>query len=586
MMKWVLTESDEKIAEQLSGQTGCHPLIARLLVNRGITDSTTAQSFLSCAFSDVSDPAIFIDMEKAVRRITAAITAGEKVVIYGDYDVDGVTGAALLYLVLSDLGANVGWYIPDRMTEGYGLHTGALEEIRSSGAKLVITVDCGIGAMNEADHARSIGLDLIITDHHESEPLKDYTGTQGERVAGLPDAYALIHPILVSPGVPAHVRNAVSVLTGVGVAFKLAQALMGPGTGEERARSYLDLVTLGTIADMGQLSGENRIFVKHGLELLSSDTAAPRPGIAALKRVTGLAGREITAGNVGFTLAPRINASGRLERADMAFRLLTTNSQEESAELAESLDAVNRERQAVELGIWEEARRMGRQVDLAETGALVLASEAWHPGVVGIVASRIAEEFYRPTALIALQDKVGKGSARSIPGIDLYGALAACADLLTAFGGHRYAAGFTVPAERIPELRERLSALVLERAGPEGFVRTLQVDGSVALDELTVDLMNEITRMAPFGQGNPEPRIGARGLEVLSSRIVGNNHLKLRLRQKSGRPFDSIAFSRGGRMGWQVREGNRMAAVFSPRFNTWNGKTSIELNIRDIKREQ
>lgn len=586
MMKWVLTESDEEAAAQLSGQTGCHPLIARLLVNRGITDSTKAQSFLSSSFSDVSDPAIFIDMEKAVHRITSAITAGEKVVIYGDYDVDGVTGAALLYLVLLDLGAKVSSYIPDRMTEGYGLHTGALEEIRSSGAGLVITVDCGIGAMSEADHARSIGLDLIITDHHESEGLKEYTGKQGERIAGLPDAYALIHPTLVSPGVPAPVRDAVSVLTGVGVAFKLAQALMGTGAGEEQARPYLDLVTLGTIADMGQLSGENRIFVKHGLELLSSDAVAPRPGIAALKRVTGLAGREITAGNVGFTLAPRINASGRLERADMAFRLLTTNSQEEAAELAESLDAVNKERQAVELGIWEEARRMARHVDLAETGALVLASEAWHPGVVGIVASRIAEEFYRPTALIALQEGMGKGSARSIPGFDLYGTLSECADLLTSFGGHRYAAGFTVPAEGIPELRDRLSALVLERAGPEGFVRTLQVDGSVGLDELTVDLMNEIVRMAPFGQGNPEPRIGARGLEVLSSRIVGNNHLKLRLRQKSGRPFDSIAFSRGGRKGWQVREGSRMAAVFTPRFNTWNGKTSIELNIRDIKKEQ
>ncbi len=247
------------------------------------------------------------------------------------------------------------------------------------------------------------------------------------------------------------------------------------------------------------------------------------------------------------------------------------------------LDSVNRERQSVEEVIWEAARRHCRQIDAAAMGALVLSSAEWHPGVIGIVASRIVEEFYRPTALICVKDGVGKGSARSIPGFDLYKGLAACADLLTEFGGHTYAAGFTIAENNIPRFRDKLSSLVLEQFGNQGFVRTLTVDSAVTLDDLTIDLMQELEKLAPFGQGNPEPRLGARGLEVLSARIVGNNHLKLRLRQQGGTAFDAIAFNRGSLLGKQVRDGARLAAVFTPRLNAWNGKTTVELDIRDIK---
>jgi single-stranded-DNA-specific exonuclease len=582
-MKWVLAESDNGVAAALSESAGLHPLIARLMVNRGIIDPSAAQSFLACDLSTLSEPGIFSHMEKAAARIHAAISSREKITVYGDYDVDGVTGASLLYSALKSLGADVDCYIPDRMTEGYGLNARALESIKASGARLVISVDCGITAIQEAKSARSLGLDLIITDHHEFDRLNGSNSSNGLNGFNLPDAYAVLHPSLLKPDVSVEVREQVSGLTGVGMVFKLAQALLKADGRDERLTSYLDLVTLGTVADVGRITGENRILVKHGLELLSSESEEQRPGLAALKQVSGLIGKKIGVGTVGFSLAPRINASGRLARADTAFRLMTTDSREEARELASALDAVNRERQAMEEGIWEEARQQCRGTDTEAAGALVLSSEEWHPGVIGIVASRIVEEFYRPTALISLQNGLGKGSARSIPGFDLYQGLVACSDLLMGFGGHKYAAGFTILQDNIPRFREQLSSLVLERVGAQGFIRTLSVDGAVMLDELTIELMQELEKLAPFGQGNPEPRLGARGLEVVSSRIVGNNHLKLRLRQQSGISLDAIAFNRGNLLGKQVRDGARMAAVFTPRLNAWNGKTTVELEIRDIK---
>ncbi len=578
-MKWILTESNEEASSELSQAAGLHPLVARLMVNRGITDPAAARSFLTCDLSTLSDPRIFRDMERAVGRINDALARKEKIVVYGDYDVDGITASTLLTLVLRGRGAVVDWYIPDRMTEGYGLNAGALAAFKGSGAGLVITVDCGISALHEAEQARSLGIDLIITDHHELPGGRD---GRGEERVSTPDAYAVIHPLLLAPGVPEQAAADVAGLTGVGVAFKLAQALLETGAGNGGALGYLDLVTLGTVADMGSLTGENRILVKHGLEMLSSD-AGQRPGVAALKTVAGLTGKKVGVGTVGFSLAPRINASGRLENASAAFRLLATDSGSEAAELAGMLDAMNRERRSVEDVIWEEARRMCLKKDMASTGALVLASENWHPGVIGIVASRIADEFYRPTALVSLQDGIGKGSARSVPGFDLYGALAQCADLLLGFGGHRYAAGFTVDQGRIDELSGRLDAVAKAQAGADGFVRTLRIDGAVSLDELGMELVGELERLAPFGQGNPEPRLGARGLEVLSSRIVGARHLKLRVRQGGGEPVDAIAFSRAGLHGKLARNGSRVAAVFTPRINTLNNRTAVELEVRDLK---
>jgi len=588
-MKWVLTEPDAHIADMLSDRAGLHPLIARLMVNRGISDPTAARSFLSCDLSTVSDPAMYCHMDRAVSRVRRAIAANEKIVVFGDYDVDGVTGTSLLYLVLKGLGAQVCSYIPDRMSEGYGLNTAALAVLRESGASLVITVDCGITAYREAVTARTLGLDLIITDHHEldySDGLNDSSSSTVVNDLMLPDALAILHPVLVTRESSAEERLWVSGLTGVGIAFKFAQALLEAKADGEQLRPYLDLVTLGTVADVGKVIGENRILIKHGLDLLSSSLPSQRPGVAALKAVTGLHGKKISAGTVGFTIAPRINASGRLERADMAFRLLTTDSLEEAGHLASALDAMNKERQTVEESIWNDARRQCLQTDISSIGAIVLSSGAWHTGVIGIVSSRIVEEFYRPTALISVQNGVGKGSARSIHGFDLYEGLHDCRDLLLGFGGHKYAAGFTIAPQNIPLFRERLSAIVMERMGPQGFTRSICVDGAVMLDDLTMDLVREMEKLAPFGQGNPEPRLGTRGLEVVSSRIVGSNHLKLRLKQGGGTAIGAIAFNFGSMLGKQVRDGSRLAAVFTPRLNAWNGTTTVELEIRDIKMDK
>jgi single-stranded-DNA-specific exonuclease len=584
-MKWVLAESDETAVTALSDGAGLHPLIAKLMVIRGITDPSAARSFLGCELSSLSGPGIFSGMERAVVRIQKALADREKIVVYGDYDVDGVSGTSLLYLVLRSLGADVDCYLPDRMSEGYGLNPQALERIKASGAGLVITVDCGISAVREAQVARSLGLDLIITDHHECDGLNG-SNTSNDSSNFIPGTYAVLHPSLLLPGTPETIREQVSGLTGVGMAFKLAQALLCLDVVDERLTPYLDLVTLGTVADVGRISGENRVLVKHGLDRLSSDAEKQRPGIAALKKISGLSGKKIGVGNVGFTLAPRINASGRLERADAAFRLLVTESLDEARDLASALDATNKERQSVEESISEQARRLCSRGDMSAIGAFVLSSEDWHPGVIGIVASRIVEEFYRPTALICVKDGVGKGSARSIPGFDLYEGLARCTDLLLGFGGHTYAAGFTIAEEKILQFRERLNAIVMEAMGPQGFVRTVSVDGAVTLDDLTIDLMRELEKLAPFGQSNPEPRLGARGLEVVSSRIVGSSHLKLRLRGPGGTTLDAIAFKQGRLLGKKVRDGARLAAVFTPRINAWNGRTTVELEIRDIKIEK
>jgi single-stranded-DNA-specific exonuclease len=584
-MKWILAEHDAGAVSRLSDQAGIHPLIARLLAARGIRDAEAALSFLSRDLSTLSDPGLFEGMERDVNRIRSALSAHHKIVIYGDYDVDGVTGAAVLYLALRELGADAECYIPERMTEGYGLNAEALKKISSGGAHLVITVDCGISAVREAEVARSLGLDLIITDHHESAAVS--VNGESPRPAILPEALAVIHPGRVSSAVLESDREAIGSLTGVGVAFKLAQAVLGVSADDGRMRGYLDLVTLGTIADMGRITGENRVLVRYGLEILSSGASDQRPGIAALKQVAGLNGKRVNVGTVGFTLAPRINASGRLATADTAFRLMTTSSPEDALKLATVLDSINRERQAIEEGIWNSARELCLKADLANTGAFILASEAWHPGVIGIVASRIADEFYRPAALISVKDGVGKGSARSIPGFDLYQGLSACSDLLMGFGGHKYAAGLTVSAGQISRLRERLSAAVLEQFSAGGFVRTVSIDAPVTFDELSFDLMRDIERMAPFGQGNPEPRLGARGLEVASIRPVGNNrHLKLRLRQRNEASFDAIAYNKGESYGIWLRRGMRVAAVFTPRINTWNGISDIQLEIKDIKVEK
>ncbi|MBI5197480.1 MAG: single-stranded-DNA-specific exonuclease RecJ, partial [Nitrospirae bacterium] len=486
--RWVRCEDEDEIRCRISEGLGISPVVAQILVNRGIREMAQAKEFLEVGPRWLHDPFLLPDMDRAVDRVLKAMDLGEKIVIYGDYDVDGVTASALYLQFFRSRGIDAGLYIPHRMTEGYGLNAAALERIREEGGAVVITADCGTTATAEVERGQALGLDLIVTDHHETSE-------------ALPKACAIVNP---------HRRDSVypfKGLTGVGVALKLVQGIltrlisggsMSDGEFPRELYEYLDLVTLGTVADVAPIMGENRFFVKEGLQRLTQEK---RPGIAALKEVSGQAGMEAGVGMVGFALAPRINAAGRLEHADAGVRLLVTQDRGEAIEIARRLDLVNRERQKIEEKIRKEAREMVLQTpDLDRAKVLVLASESWHPGVIGIVASKIAEEFYRPTVMIAVNPEgIGKGSARSIPAFHLYEALESCRPVLEAFGGHKYAAGLTVRKENIPSLRERLSARSQEMLTDEDFIPRLKVDMEVDLEEINFTLLKEMELLSPFG---------------------------------------------------------------------------------------
>src|SRR4030067_2709643 len=437
------------------------------------------------------------------------------ILVSGDYDVDGVTASALYLEFVSNLGVDARLYIPDRIRDGYGLNENVVHIAKSHDIDLILTADCGSSSTTPIRSAKENGIDVIVTDHHECPQ-------------DLPPAFALINPNRHDSTYP------FKGLPGVGVAYKLIQALTMAFSSDSELRafeddlsSYLDLVALGVIADVAPLTGENRYFVKEGLKLLSSEK---RVGVAALKEVAGIKGREVSAGTVSFMLAPRINASGRLSRADDAVKLLTTDNPDEAKGIALYLDGVNQERQKIEAIIRNEARdKILTEMDAEKENVFVIASREWHQGVVGIVASKIADESYRPCVMISLQeDGRGKGAARSIPGFNLYEGLEACSDLLEKFGGHKYAAGLTIKESNIPLLRDRLSDIVAERVKKEDFTPRLVMDAEINPEDITFTLLKEMALLPPYGISNPEPVIVSRGLRLTESRLVGNDHLKVK----------------------------------------------------------
>lgn len=566
--RWVIEEGDHALENQLARDLNITPLVSRILINRGIKDVSSGRDFLDASPSSLSDPFLLNGMERAVVRILKAIEDRRRILIYGDYDVDGVTASALYLDFLRKCGADVDLHIPDRMKEGYSLNEAAVRMARSRQVDLIITADCGTSSTGPIKLAQSLGIDVIVTDHHE--PPKD-----------LPDAFALINPNRHDSTYP------FKGLTGVGVAFKLAQALseFGMRNGEwgfnEDLFSYLDLVALGTIADVAPLTGENRFFVKHGLKLL---TEGKRAGIVALKEVAGIARGEVTAGTVGFALAPRMNAAGRLAGAGAAVKLLTTEDPSEASYIAGYLEQANQERQRIETRIRNEIReRVVKEVDLAHENVIVMASREWHQGVIGIVASKIVEEFYRPCILISLQeDGSGKGSARSIPGFNIYEGLEACSDLLDRFGGHKYAAGLTLGDANIPLLRERLSKVAAERLKEEDFIPEITMDAEIDLEEISFPLLKEMALLPPYGISNPEPLIVTRRLRMMEPRIVGRDHLKIKLR-KGRAYFDGIGFSMGSAYNDIIKRGEVVDAAYTPELNFWNGTYGIQLKLRDMR---
>ncbi|MDT8317613.1 MAG: single-stranded-DNA-specific exonuclease RecJ [bacterium] len=565
--RWVLCHLDADRSNSLSGQLGISSLTAQVLVNRGVCEPESARAFLDPSLADMHDPGQLKGIKEAVVRIEASIVKKEQITVYGDYDVDGTTSTALLVLFLRELGSECNYYIPDRMKEGYGLNSDAVKSLASAGTRLIITVDNGISSYDETALASSLGMDIIITDHHH---LPDKT----------PPALAVINP--QQDDCPYHFK----ALAGVGVAFNLIAALRTHlrekgywnRKKEPNLRKYFDLAALGTIADIVPLLETNRLFAHFGLKEL---TASTRPGIMALKRVSGIDDGEINAGKVGFQLAPRLNAAGRLSTADMGVKLLMTVDDREARELAEKLDHENRERRAIEKEIFEDALAILEKQGTDRLSSIVLASEKWHPGVIGIVASRLVERYYLPTLLISIKDGEGKGSARSIAAFHLFEGLKECSSHLLGFGGHKYAAGFSIKEDKIKGFAEAFDSVVHKTLEPEDFTPSLKIDATLDLSDIDDKLVSDLEKMLPFGPSNPEPVFLSEDIEVKEAIILKDTHLKMKL-DCAGTTFDGIAFNMKDK---GIKTGDRVSIVFSPRFNLWRGRRSIQLNIKDIRNQ-
>lgn len=563
---WKIRECDPFVVDRLAGELALPPILARLLVNRGIDERVLAERFLSSTLAAIHDPFLLSGMDRAVERLSMALHAGETVCVYGDYDVDGVAATALLISFFRAIGMTCFYHIPNRIDDGYGLSADGIRKIADAGASVIVTVDCGISALEEASFCASLGIDLIITDHHMPGPV-------------VPSACAVINPL--QPGC----RFPFKALAGVGVAFNLMIALRsrlrGKGFFNGRAtpnlREYLDLVALGTIADVVPLADENRIFVKYGLKEL---TAAARPGVRALKEAAGVTG-DVGYGAVGFRLAPRINAAGRLEDAALGVELLLEKEWVRAVAMAADLNENNAARQALEREMLDDALAMVRgNPAMRGRKSIVLASEEWHPGVIGIVAARIVDTYHRPTVLISLREGSGKGSGRSIPGFHLHDALKACSDHLEKFGGHRHAAGLTIDEAMLESFVGSFEAIASGLLDADDLTPVLSVDAELLPEEINLELVDALSMLEPFGMGNPEPLFVARGMEVLERRILKEQHLKLTLRS-GDLSFDAIGFAMAGK----TVDCNKVDIVFSPGVNRWNGRTTLQLRLKDIRGE-
>ncbi len=562
--RWILSEPKPELVHSLCHSHSISMPVAQILVNRSITEANQVQHFLNPSLAHLPEPETLLDMEKAVRRLLEAIRAGESITVYGDYDVDGTTATALLVNFFSSVGARVDFYIPHRLKEGYSLNAGALRKLKERGTKVIITVDNGISAVAEAEVAKELGLDLIITDHHE--------------VSGqMPNAFAVINPKRKGDPFPG------KELAGVGVAFylliALRKALREAGLlrdVEPNLRRSLDLVAVGTVADMAPLTGINRVLVREGLKVL---TRSPRPGLQALMDVAGVGG-EIRAEQIAFRLGPRINAVGRLEDASLGVRLLLSEDPAAAKELASRLNAANEERQRIEDDIVCEAVARVEAEGLHRLRrSLIVSDESWHPGVVGIVASRLVEKYHLPTLVLTKDGEGLKGSARSIRNFNLIEALQACSEFLIKFGGHRYAAGLSLKRERLSELVERFDQIVRNRLSEEDFTPSIKLDVESELERLDAKLIEQLQYLEPFGLGNPEPLLLLRRVRVCESRIVGEKHLRLKV-ASDRRQMNAIGF----RLAEKILAPNSLVDLaFSPGWNEWNGSKSIQLRLIDLR---
>jgi len=570
--RWVVRDCDEGQRDALAAAVGVSPIVARLLVNRGVATASAAQRFLAPELGHLHEPGLLPDIDKAVERIRRAVGAGEKILIYGDYDADGVTAISLLVLLLRELHVEPEVYIPHRVDEGYGLHRDAIEAAAADGVTLIVTVDCGISAVAEIERARELGIDVVVTDHHEP----------GRTV---PRAAAVVDPKLTGCLYPYR------ELAGVGVAFKLAWALaqtFSPGKRVTPAfRQFLldamSLVAIGTVADVVPLTGENRVFVCYGLEALRQSTS---PGIAALVRQAGVGGKRLKPRDVSFKLGPRLNAAGRLGEADVCVELLTCESPERAAEIATLLDEKNRQRRQVQDDILLAARQeLGEPAEWADRRAIVLAAPGWHAGVLGVVASRLVEEFHRPTVLLSIDGDEARGSARSVPGLNLFEAIEACEPLLRNYGGHSGAAGVTLAAERLEEFREQFEQQVRGRLGAEEPREIVEIEAEVALAAVGRALVDELDRLAPYGEGNPPPVLVCPGVAVAGQpQPMGREgqHIAFYVRQGEA-SLRVVGFGMGGLYEELAQGGVGCDIAFTPYVSHFRGSEEVELRLCDLR---
>ena len=564
--RWILPERPDPAAvARLQQELHLPEPLCRLLAARGLADIDGAKVYLRPRLDQLHDPCLMLDLDRAVERLGRAIDRGEKILIHGDYDVDGMCSTTLMTRTLRMLGASVVPFIPRRIEDGYDLGAAGVDAALRERVGVVVTCDCGTSAHEPVRALQNAGIDVIISDHHLP------SGGQ------LPAAFAILNPKRPGCTSPDH------DLAAVGVAFKLALALVKKRGGNENAvYGMLDLVALATIADIAPLRGENRVLARYGLKMLNE---TQNIGLRALIRASGLADRPITAGRVGFILAPRLNAVGRLGHAIRGVELLLSTDEHRANALARDFEELNERRQEVDRATLVRARELMSGADLDETYGIVLAEEGWHPGVIGIVASRIVEEFGRPTVLVALEGNVGKGSGRSISAFDLHAGLSGCRELLVRFGGHRSAAGITIARDQLPAFTERFNAIARERLTPEDLVPELRADLDVSLGELTLQLEALLRHVEPCGVGNPSPVLVARNITVAAApRVVGREqeHLKLWLSDPAGAHIEALGWGMAKRA-TEVELGSTIDVAFRLESDEWNGEKRLQARLADFR---
>ncbi|MDN5351733.1 MAG: single-stranded-DNA-specific exonuclease [Clostridiales bacterium] len=559
---WQFSEYDKNAVESHSKHFGCDPIVSKLLLERGIEEETAVKRFLSPQIKDLYDPFLMSDMQEAVERIRVAMDAHESIWIYGDYDVDGITSISILTRCFEFLGVSVSYYIPDRQDEGYGISNTGLDAIKASGGRLVITVDCGITAVAESVYAKEIGLDLIITDHHEPQE-------------NLPEAIAVVNPKLG--------EYPFRMLAGCGVAFKLAQALTGENF-ERLIPNIIDIAALGTIADIVPLVDENRILAYHGLKQMQQ---SKNPGIRALIAEAGLKGKTVDAGHIGFVIAPRINATGRIGNPRISVTLLLEKEERRALEIAAELTEINAERQSREREIMEEAERyIDAHIDLAKERVLLVVGENWHTGIIGIVASKLSDKFSRPSVVLNRENGILKGSARSIDGISIFEVLSHFKGLFDKFGGHEQAAGLTLPESNFEAFKSGLRAYGLSNIPEYMLIGHYRVSGQLKPNMVTHQLVESIDALKPFGMGNPKPQFVFENLTLDDYKRIGKqqNHLKM-IVSDGGRVYDAIAFNRGDSVQF-LRRGDRIHLLFNLELNQFMGVETLQFLVKGLTKDR